>query len=257
MATIGLRDVHYALLTKDDFTEATYEAPVKVAGAISANVNPNPSSATLFADDGPYDSAATLGEIELELNMADLPPAVQAVMLGHTYSGGLLIRRSTDTPPWLAIGYRSLKSNGHYRYTWLYKGKFSEAEQENQTKGDSIEWKTPTITGAFVRRDFDDAWQVEAESDDPEAAALTTDWFRSVVGTNTTGGIALSQTAVTLAIGGTKTITASGATTPTWASSNDDVATVSNGTITAVASGTAIITCTEGTKAASCTVTVL
>ena len=53
MATIGLRDVHYALLKTDDVTsgQATYDTPVHVVGAISANVNPNTSSATLFADD--------------------------------------------------------------------------------------------------------------------------------------------------------------------------------------------------------------
>lgn len=183
MATIGLRDVHVALLTKDDSTGVTYEAPEKIVGAISANVNPNPSSATLFADDGPYDSASTLGEIELELNMADIPPAKQALLLGHTFANGILVRKSSDTPPWVAVGYRSLKSNGSYRYTWLYKGKFAEAEQENQTKGDSIEWKTPTITGAFVRRDFDDAWQIEAESDDATAATSTEHWFEQVIPT--------------------------------------------------------------------------
>ena len=50
MATIGLRDVHYALLTEDsaETKKATYEQPVHVVGAISANINPNTSSATLL-----------------------------------------------------------------------------------------------------------------------------------------------------------------------------------------------------------------
>ena len=59
MATIGLRDVHYAILQSDTPTGATYDTPERLVGAISANVNPNTSSATLFADDGPYDSAST------------------------------------------------------------------------------------------------------------------------------------------------------------------------------------------------------
>lgn len=48
MATIGLRDVHYAILTSDNASGAVYETPVKIAGAISANVNPNTNSATLL-----------------------------------------------------------------------------------------------------------------------------------------------------------------------------------------------------------------
>lgn len=191
MATIGLRDVHYALLTSDGSTGTVYSAPVKIAGAISANINPNTSSATLFADDGPYDSAATLGEISLELNLADVPPTASAAMLGHSYKNGLLVKKSSDQPPYLAIGYRSLKSNGQYRYTWLYKGKFTDGEQNNQTKGDSIEYQTPTITGAFVKRDFDDAWQIEADSDDTAVkSGVITGWFTAVVDPDntTTGG---------------------------------------------------------------------
>lgn len=182
MATIGLRDVHYAKMLTDDSSGATYDEPEKISGAISANVNPNASSSTLFADDGPYDSAATLGEISLELNMADIPPAVSAALLGHTYQGGMLTKRSTDTPPYVAIGYRSLKSNGYYRYTWLYKGKFTDGETANATKGDSIEYQTPTITGAFVKRDYDDVWQTEADSDDTNISQTTiTNWFSAVV----------------------------------------------------------------------------
>jgi phi13 family phage major tail protein len=182
MATIGLRDVHYAKMLTDDLSGATYDIPVKISGAISANVNPNSSSATLFADDGPYDSAATIGNISLELNLADIPATISAELLGHTYQGGMLTKRSTDTPPYVAVGYRSLKSNGYYRYTWLYKGKFTDGETDNATKGDSIEYKTPTITGAFVKRDYDDVWQTEADSDDTNISpTIITNWFTSVV----------------------------------------------------------------------------
>jgi phi13 family phage major tail protein len=183
MATIGLRDVHIAVLTEDTAdTSATYEAPEKLVGAISANVNPNTSTATLFADDGPYDSASTLGEISLELNMADIPPKWGATLLGHEYKNGVLVKKAADQPPYVAVGYRSLKSNGKYRYTWLLKGKFAEGEQNNQTKGDSVEYQTPTITGSFVKRDYDDAWQVEADEDDTEINPTTiTEWFNDVV----------------------------------------------------------------------------
>ena len=181
MATIGLRDVHYAKVTADTATSCTYEVPKKVAGAISANVNPNTSSATLFADDGPYDSSVTLGNIELELNLADIPPDAASELLGHTNGANkVLVKKASDQPPYVALGYRSLKSDGTYRYTWLYKGKFTDGEQNNQTKGDSIEYQTPTITGAFVKRDFDDAWQIEAD-EGTTAASIISAWFTAVV----------------------------------------------------------------------------
>lgn len=166
--TIGLSDLHIAILTEDPAKggKATYETPERVAGAITANVNPNTSSETLFADDGPYESATTMGEVEVEIGVVDLPLELQAKILGHTLTPeGVLIRKSTDTPPYLALGFKSLKSNGKYRYTWLAKGKFMLPEQANETKGDSVSFNTPTATAAFVKRECDDEWERHIDAD--------------------------------------------------------------------------------------------
>ncbi len=175
---IGLRDVYYALqLTDVVSVGTTYAAPVRIIGAITANVNPNASSETLFADDGPMESATALGEISLELNMAHLPLAVQGVLLGHTApAGGVMNRKSNDIPPWVALGFRSLKTNGGYRYTWLPKGRFMVPEMNAETKGDTINFQTPTITGAFVKRDFDDIWNIVADDDSGYVGGLA-GWF--------------------------------------------------------------------------------
>lgn len=183
---IGLSGLHYAILTKDDVgdTEALYETPVPIPGAISANVNPNSSEETLFADDGPYESATTLGSISVELNVADLPLETQGILFGHTITeDGVLIRKSADTPPWVGIGFRSLKSNGKYRYTWLAKGKFTLSEQATETRGDSISYQTPTATGAFVKRECDDEWERHIDEDSTGYTATQgTNWFKSPYG---------------------------------------------------------------------------
>ena len=101
---IGLRNLVYAKLLTDPAPggTATYDAVKPIAGAISANINPNASNETLFADDGPYETATTIGQIALELNVADLPLEVQAELFGHTLTAtGVLIRKSGDTPPWV------------------------------------------------------------------------------------------------------------------------------------------------------------
>lgn len=186
MATIGLRDIYYAkLLTDPVGGTATYDAPKRLAGAISANINPNSSSATLFADDGPADTAATLGEISLELNVADIPLETQAELLGHTVESGVLKKKGGDVPPWVAVGFRTLKSNGSYRYYWLNKGKFATPEEDLKTKGDSIEFATPTISGSFVKRDSDDEWQRQADADNEASAEAITNWFKGPLQTTT------------------------------------------------------------------------
>lgn len=181
---IGLRDVYYALLTEDPETGTpTYEAPVRIAGALKATVNPNSSNETLFADDGPFETASSIGQITLELGLADLPLAVQAVLLGHTKAGGVLLRKSGDTPPWVAIGFRSLKSNGKYRFTWLAKGKFAIPEHGGETKGDKVNFQTATIQGSFVKRDCDDEWERHADEDDVDYIPdIGNNWFLSPLG---------------------------------------------------------------------------
>ena len=178
---VGLDSVYYALLTSDAVDSIVYATPEPITRAISANVNPNSSVDTLFADNGPSDTATTLGVVSLELGVAAIPFEVQAALLGHEVALGVMTRKSTDIPPWVAIGFRSLKSNGKYRYSWLLKGKFSIPEDKNETKGDKIKFQTASIKGNFVKRDADNAWEISADEDGTGYVATTAStWFTTV-----------------------------------------------------------------------------
>ena len=176
---IGLTNLYYAkLLTDPVGGAATYAAPVRLAGAITANFSPNASNDTLFADDGPYETASTLGAMTLELNVADIPAADRATLLGQTYVNGILTAKSSDIPPYVAVGMSVLKSNGSSRLIWYLKGKFTPPDDNNQTKADSINWNTPTITGNFLKRDCDNEWRYSADTDDVALNQTVIDgWF--------------------------------------------------------------------------------
>lgn len=183
---IGLSNVVYAKLIEDPEPGqgiAVYDTPKPVRGAITANINPNSSTETLFADNGPYDTATTIGQITLELNLADIPLDIQADWLGATMSGGVLINKADDVPPWIALGFKSLKSNGKYRYVWLAKGKFSLPEDNNETRTESIAFQTPTIQGSFVKRDCDDEWRRMIDEDHLDyIPSMGQGWFNSPYG---------------------------------------------------------------------------
>ena len=54
--------------------------------------------------------------------MADIPLAIQEQIFGNKIDdNGVLIRSSTDKPPYFAVGFKSEKSNHKFRYVWLYK----------------------------------------------------------------------------------------------------------------------------------------
>lgn len=180
---IGLTNLHYAFLdeTLDVPNGASvsgsitglYKDPIRLAGAITGNFSPSASNDTLFADDGPYEVASTLGAMTLELNVADIPPVHRAALLGEDTVDGIVVSNSDHTPPWVAVGMSVKKSNGSSRLIWYLKGKFSAPDENNQTKADSINWNTPTIQGNFTKRLCDNNWRYALDTDDIIAAAKT------------------------------------------------------------------------------------
>jgi len=194
MATrIGCDNLVYVPMTTEDTPDAApaYGTVVKAPGVMSLNINPNGSQETLFADDGPMETASTLGKIEVEIQKNALTTQNKADLLGHTIDGnGALVFGDSDISPWVAIGFRTLKSNGKYRYVWLYKGKFTEPEDSNETKGDSINFQADTINGQFTRLNYAYAiggktvrpWKYELDEEHEGAKAdLVKTWFNAPV----------------------------------------------------------------------------
>jgi phi13 family phage major tail protein len=158
---------------------------------MTININPNGSQETLFADDGPMETAATLGKIDVEIQKNELTTQNKADLLGHEIDvNGALVYGDSDVPPYVAIGFRTLKSNGKYRYVWLYKGKFTEPEDTNETKGDSINFQADTINGQFTRLSYQYTvngrsvrpWKYELDGDYEEASETTiAGWFAAPI----------------------------------------------------------------------------
>lgn len=193
MATrIGCDNLVYAIMKTEDTatTAPTFDTVKPAPGVISVNINPNASQETLFADDGPMETATTLGKIDVEINKAELTTENKADLLGHQIdANGGIVYGDSDVPPWVAVGFRTLKSNGKYRYVWLYKGKFTDPEDANETKGDSVNFQTDTIKGQFVKLNNQiningklvRPWKYEIDGDNAEADADTIGaWFDTV-----------------------------------------------------------------------------
>lgn len=190
MATrIGCDNLVYAKMTTEDTVAKapTYGEVTPAPGVMSININPNGSLETLFADDGPMETASTLGKIDVEIQKNELTAQNKADLLGHEIdSNGAVVYGDSDVPPYVAIGFRTLKSNGKYRYVWLYKGKFAEPEDNSETKGDSINFQSDTISGQFTKLNFPYTingksvrpWKYELDGDNTEASAsVMSTWF--------------------------------------------------------------------------------
>lgn len=150
MAKIGLNNFRYGLLTENPDGTASYGGAHKPAKAVSCSVSITSNSATLYADDvlAESDTSFQSGTVTIGLDDDDL--AVQATLLGHTFEDGEIIRNSNDTAPYVGFGRIVSKMvNGvkKYKVEFLHKVKFSEPSEENQTKGESMEFSTGTLEG--------------------------------------------------------------------------------------------------------------
>jgi phi13 family phage major tail protein len=181
---IGLDRFYYSLLNYDTSAGVSYQTPVALKGAVTVAYNPNSTVSTLFADDGAYDTAESMGEIELDVTIADMSQEDYAALEGHTITGGVMSELVTDQPVDCAFGFRAKRSNGGFSYYWFLKGKFNKPSEDHQTKGDKLSWQTPKMMWKGVARIYDSRFKYSTRDDATDYTAATgTAWFGSVYGT--------------------------------------------------------------------------
>lgn len=187
MATIGLDMLHYAKITEDEQGNETYGTPQKLAKAMSADLSVELAEATLYADDGAAEIVKEFKSGTLSLGVDDIGASVASDLTGATIDkNGVVISTGEDGGDPVAIGFRAKKSNGKYKYFWLYKVKFGIPATALATKGDSITFSTPTIEGTILRRNKLDGankhpWKAEVtEGESGVAAATIANWYKDV-----------------------------------------------------------------------------
>ncbi|NTW04534.1 MAG: phage tail protein [Peptococcaceae bacterium] len=188
---IGMKNLVYAIQTQDDSLGVAYNSPVALAESMSAKIAPKINAQQLWADDGLSEVLNSLGEIAVELDVKDLSLTVQAALLGHTVINGVITKKSTDIAPYVAIGFKSVKSNGKYRYIWLLKGTFEVQEIDAETQNDKPKFQNPKLKGTFMKRAYDDAWMRQGDEDlNP---SVGTGWFTNVE-SGTPSALTVAQT---------------------------------------------------------------
>ena len=186
MATIGLDKLYYAKITEDKDGNETYASPVQLAKAISADLSVELAEATLYADDGAAEIVKEFKSGTLSHGVDDLGGTVASDLTGSTIdSNGVVISAAEDGGDPVAIGFRAKKSNGKYRYFWLYRVKFGIPATALATKGDSITFNTPTIEGTIMRRNKVDTkgkhpWKAEVTDGDVLDPDVITNWYKQV-----------------------------------------------------------------------------
>lgn len=153
MAKIGLNNFKYAILTETG-NVASYDGARSLGKAIDCKVAIENYTAELYADDTLAESDYTFKKGTITLTIDEDDDTVFAELLGHEVVEEEMIRKDTDVAPYVAVGRILTKLvNGvqKYKVEFLPKVKFSEPAQEETTKGDSVEFKTPVVEGTVLK----------------------------------------------------------------------------------------------------------
>lgn len=187
MATIGLYKLFYSKITEDENGEETYATPVPLAKAMTAELSIELAEATLYADDGASEIVKEFQSGTLTLGIDDIGTAVAEDLTGAKIdSNKVLISAGEDGGTPVAVGFRAKKSNGKYRYFWLYRVKFGIPATNLTTKGESIEFSTPSIEGTVTRRNKPYSqgkhpWKAEVNEYDTAVNSTTiSNWYKQV-----------------------------------------------------------------------------
>lgn len=185
MATIGMDKLYYATIT-DGTGGETYGTPALIGKAMSADLSVNYAEAELYGDDILAESVREFQSGTLTLGTTNLDSGVVAALTGaRVDSKGVLVDANEDERPYVAIGFRAKKSNGDYKYVWLYRVQFTVPTENAATKGNSITFATPTIEGKIFPRlklnGDKHPWKASIDESESGADATTiTGWFSAV-----------------------------------------------------------------------------
>jgi phi13 family phage major tail protein len=180
MARIGMRYPVYRKMTITTDTSGketvTYGQKTVMGKAISSDLSVTYAEAILNGDDGIAESVKEFAGGTLTVVTDDLEDNVEADLLGATLEsgeGGDLINGADDVAPWVQIGHIAVRMKGgkrQYRGLLYNKVQFANPSESYQTKGQSITFGTPTMSGT-VATDGTGKWRRRSKWLDTEQAA--------------------------------------------------------------------------------------
>lgn len=156
MAAVGMKYLTFAPITTETAqSPITYGTGAVAEHAISGNITYNYDEQSLYGDDKLAEYYKGLTGYDIEIGMTELADSL-SILLGIetvTTTGSPAISTYHLVPDNMTscgVGFmQTLIVNGTKSYIgyWFHKVSFSINSESAQTRGESVEWQTPTLTG--------------------------------------------------------------------------------------------------------------
>ena len=174
MAYIGLA---YPTIAKLDPATDTYSDGFRMGKAVSVNINTNYNEANLPGDNVIAETVKEFRDGTIDLGITTIPIEAYETVFGHTVTPGedgtLIVDKTDDVPNYVGVGLvkeELVDGKKSYIAMWIKKVLFTESGENATTKGETISFQTPTITGTVLAL-ADKTWRARKVFDN-EADAI-------------------------------------------------------------------------------------
>lgn len=144
--TFGLKNVHVALLNTASQTPPEWETPTAIPGAVRFTPTPQGQENTFYADNDPYFVVTSNNGYTAELEMALVPDAILAEILGWEIdTNGMLVEIADAIPkPFALLGQiEGDQKNRRFAYYYCIA---SRPTKEHATKNETITPATDVLS---------------------------------------------------------------------------------------------------------------
>lgn len=151
-----------------------YSNGFKCGKAINTAVTPNFNETPLYADNQQTENVTEFKNANVTLGVDRMPVVAASVLFGHTVNeAGEEISKTGDSAGYVGYGFitaEMLDGAKKFRACVLHKVQFKEGEDSFETKGDSIVFKTPTLSGVAMGT-TNENWRTKSPYFDTEEKA--------------------------------------------------------------------------------------
>lgn len=145
---INVRNFNIHKLTGDTSETTTYETGEHLAEIITLTMTPQVIEGELYADGYQTDASSATTAVDIALNVRGLDPAQQAKLLNYeTDDSGMVTVTGSPKEVYWGATFEAERSDGSWEYFVIYKLKFAPITKDFGTKGSSIDYQTPNISG--------------------------------------------------------------------------------------------------------------
>lgn len=169
MAYIGMKHPVFAPIESETNGVPTYGEGIVVGRAISAELSLEMADAPLYADDVIAERERGFLSGTLTIGVDDISKEAQLAWLGTKEITGTgeedsyIEDAANYTAPIGGFGFVRVRKYNNVRSIiayWYYKTTWVQSSESAQTKGESIEWQTPTVEGTIETLDNEQqAWR--------------------------------------------------------------------------------------------------